>query len=229
MMLYNFILEIIHQRTSSNSFHRLSLDHPDVTIELWCNNQNDIIELKGTKDALDNAVLDLEKNFGHVVKSFPERAHVQLVVKLCKCTEFPLDAIFTKYDCLELPPTKYLAGREIKNLIVTPDDTGRILDCIRKEEPAIAEVNVLKLAPLKTTGGSYPFYLPLSELKTALTDKQQLALSTAYKNGYYDIPRAIPLKALAEEIAISRRTFDEHLRKAEKKVMSFLVPAILNI
>ncbi|MHA2203563.1 MAG: helix-turn-helix domain-containing protein [Candidatus Hodarchaeales archaeon] len=226
-MLYNFLLEITRQNASSNSFHRLSQHNPHVTIELWCNNQNDIIELKGTKDALDKAILELEEDLGSVVKTFPERNHVQLVVKLCKCTEFPLDTIFNKYDCLELPPTKYLAGREIVNLIVTPDDAGLILEDIRKKEP-IAEVNVLKLAPLKTASTPYPFYLPLSQLKKSLTEKQQIALSTAYKKGYYDIPRAIPLKTLAKEIAISRRTFDEHLRKAEKKIMSFLVPAILN-
>ncbi|MFX1508560.1 MAG: hypothetical protein ACFFDC_20960, partial [Promethearchaeota archaeon] len=168
-MLYNFILEITHQRSSSNSFHKLSQDHPDVTIELWCNNQNDIIELKGTKDALDKAILDFEKNFGHIVQSFPERNHVQLIVKLCKCTEFPLDTVFKRFDCLELPPTKYLSGREIINLIVTPDDAGLILDQIRAEIPMIAEVNVLKLVPLKTNSEPYPFYLPLSELKAALT------------------------------------------------------------
>ncbi|MHA2389404.1 MAG: helix-turn-helix domain-containing protein, partial [Candidatus Hodarchaeales archaeon] len=198
-----------------------------VTIELWCNSQNDILEFKGPKDTLDRAILELEQDFGSVIKAFPERNHVQLVVKLCKCTEFPLDTIFNKYDCLELPPTKYVAGREIINLIVTPDDAGLILEDIRRQE-SVAEVNVLKLAPLKTTSSPYPFYLPLNELKESLTEKQQITLGIAYKKGYYDIPRAIPLKNLAKEIAISRRTFDEHLRKAEKKVMSFLVPAILN-
>ena len=226
-MLYNFLLEIQYKNEISNSFANFSLLHPHIEIQLWCNSQNDIIELKGEKKDLEIAIPDLEKDLGEVIKIFPDRNHIQLVFKMCKCTKFPLDKVISKYDCLELPPNKYLSGREILNLIVTPEDAGLILDDIRKGLPD-SEVNVLKLAPLKSTKGPYPFYLPLDDLLNNFTKRQQEALSIAYKKGYYDIPRAMFLENLANEMNIKRRTFEEHLRKAEKKIMSFLVPALLS-
>ncbi|MFX0085039.1 MAG: helix-turn-helix domain-containing protein [Candidatus Hodarchaeota archaeon] len=226
-MLYSFLLEIQYQNEISNSFANFSLLHPRVEIQLWCNSQNDIIELKGETQDLEVAIANLEKDLGEVIKIYPDRNHIQLVFKLCKCTKFPLDKVLSKYDCLELPPTKYFSGREILNLIVTPEDAGSILDDIRVDEPD-AQINVLRLAPLKSTTDPYPFYLPLEELRKNFTKKQQEALSIAYKKGYYDIPRAMFLENLAKEMNIKRRTYEEHLRKAEKKIMSFLVPALLS-
>lgn len=221
-MLYNFLLEIQHDCSFSN----FSQNHPEIEIQLWCNTQNDIIELKGDKNALEKAITDLEEELGTVINVFPDQGHVQLVVKLCKCAEFPLDKILDRYDCLELPPVKYFAGREILNLIVTPEDAGLILEDIRKEDPS-AQVNVLKLAPLKNAGNPYPFYLPLDDLRKSLTSKQLESLRIAYNKGYYELPRMVFLEKLAEEMNIHRRTYEEHLRKAEKKIMGHLIPSLM--
>ena len=221
-MLYNFLLEIQHDC----SFSKFSQVHPEIEIQLWCNTQNDIIELKGDKDALENAITDLEEELGTIINIFPDQGHAQLVIKLCKCAEFPLDKILARYNCLELPPVKYFAGREIINLIVTPEDSGLILEDIRKEDPN-SQVNVLKLAPLKSATTPYPFYLPLDDLKKGLTSKQLNALKLAYNKGYYELPRMVFLEKLAEEMNIHRRTFEEHLRKAEKKIMGHLIPSLM--
>jgi predicted DNA binding protein len=163
---------------------------------------------------------------GTITRIFPGHGHVQLVFELCECSKFPLDPIFDRYDCLELPPIKYFAGREIVNLLVTPEDAGLILEDIRREDPD-AQVNVLKLAPLKGTDSPYPLYLPLDDLKTSFTDKQLKALTHAFKKGYYELPRMVFLENLAKEMNIHRRTFEEHLRKAEKKIMSYLIPSLM--
>jgi len=64
-------------------------------------------------------------------------------------------------------------------------------------------------------------------LKNDLTSKQQEALKFAYRKGYYELPRSVFLENLAKEMNIHRRTYEEHLRKAEKKIMSYLVPSLL--
>ncbi|UCE13702.1 MAG: helix-turn-helix domain-containing protein [Candidatus Heimdallarchaeota archaeon] len=234
-MLYNFKLEIQHLDGHANSFSKFSNRHPNIEVQLWCNTQHDIIELiprglgeKKVKEILEKAIIDLEEELGSVVKIYPEKFRVQLLFKFCRCAEFPLDAVFSKYDCLELPPTKYFAGKEILNLIVTPSDTEMILEDIKGTVPA-AKVNVLKLAPLKSGDQPYPFYLPIDDLSKMLSERQHQALLLAFKNGYYDTPRPKGLtESLANEMSIGRRTFDEHLHKAEKKIMNFLVPAILS-
>ena len=111
------------------------------------------------------------------------------------------------------------------NLLVTAEDAGLILEDIRKEDPN-ARVTVLKLAPLKSSSSLNPLFLPLDDLKKSLTEKQQQALSTAYNKGYYELPRVVFLEDLAKEMNIHRRTFEEHLRKAEKKIMSALIPSL---
>ena len=221
-MLYNFILEIQHDC----KFSVFSQNHPKIEIQRWCNAHNDIIELKGGKNDLEAAITDVEEALGNVITIFPDQGHVQLVVDLCYHDVLRLDKIFNRYNCLELPPIKYFAGREVSNLIVTPEDAGLILEDIRKEDPS-AKVNVLKLAPLKSATEPYPFYLPLDHLKNDLTSKQQEALKLAYRKGYYELPRSIFLEKLAKEMNIHRRTYEEHLRKAEKKIMSYLVPSLM--
>lgn len=56
-----------------------------------------------------------------------------------------------------------------------------------------------------------------------LTRKQLEALNLAVANGYYTWPRRISLAELAALVGLSRRTFQDHLRKAEAKLMPNLV------
>ncbi len=221
-MLYNFLLEIQHDC----SFSKFSRKCPNIEINLWCNNQQEILELKGEPDELENAIKVLEEELGTVLQIYPEHGQVQLVFQSCKCSETPLESIFERYNCLELPPIRYLAGRETINLLVTPEDAGLILDAIRTEDPG-AQVSVLKLAPLKNSFNPYPLFLPLDELKNSFTAKQIQVLTKAYNKGYYELPRKIFLETLAEDLEIHRRTYEEHLRKAEKKIMSYLIPSLI--
>ncbi|MFA6462325.1 MAG: helix-turn-helix domain-containing protein [Candidatus Woesearchaeota archaeon] len=64
-------------------------------------------------------------------------------------------------------------------------------------------------------------YLP--HIATQLTDKQLQAISLAESNGYYDYPRHIEQEMLARIMKVSKSTYQNHLRIAEKKLMPFLV------
>ncbi len=56
-----------------------------------------------------------------------------------------------------------------------------------------------------------------------LSKHQKRALELAYENGYYSYPRKIILRQLAKKAKISLTTFQEHLRKAELRIL----PAII--
>ncbi len=60
---------------------------------------------------------------------------------------------------------------------------------------------------------------PLSHL----TDKQRRVITTAFDNGYYDIPRKIGSTELATKLGIGNPAFVAHRRKAERKIMSELL------
>lgn len=53
-----------------------------------------------------------------------------------------------------------------------------------------------------------------------LTDRQREVVTAALTRGYYDWPREITNSELAEELGISRATLHEHLRKAERTLLS---------
>ena len=51
------------------------------------------------------------------------------------------------------------------------------------------------------------------------TDKQKRAFELAVENGYYDIPKRIDLRRLAKVMEISIATYQEHLKRAEAKII----------
>ena len=64
-------------------------------------------------------------------------------------------------------------------------------------------------------------FSPISPLNR-LTEKQREVIMTAYKMGYYDIPRKITSEELAERLGLVGSTVVEHLRKAEQRLMTQL-------
>ena len=62
---------------------------------------------------------------------------------------------------------------------------------------------------------SFSIDSPLNQL----TEKQREVLVTAYKLGYYDIPRRINSDQLAGKLGIVNSTLVEHLRKAEQRLL----------
>ncbi|WP_255169776.1 helix-turn-helix domain-containing protein [Natrononativus amylolyticus] len=59
-------------------------------------------------------------------------------------------------------------------------------------------------------------------VEEALTDRQFAALETAYYGGYFDSPRASTGDELAAHFGVTRQTFNQHLRKAERVVFEHL-------
>jgi predicted DNA binding protein len=56
-----------------------------------------------------------------------------------------------------------------------------------------------------------------------LTNKQKQALDLAMKYDYYEYPRKIKLEKLAKFMKISLSTYQAHLRKAERKILPFVI------
>lgn len=58
------------------------------------------------------------------------------------------------------------------------------------------------------------------EMTATLTEPQQEAISEAYRQGYYDVPREISLEELARELEISHQALSERLRRANRVLAS---------
>jgi predicted DNA binding protein/putative methionine-R-sulfoxide reductase with GAF domain len=59
-------------------------------------------------------------------------------------------------------------------------------------------------------------------LADRFTDRQETALRTAYLGGFFDWPRGIDGNDLADSMDISRPTYHQHLRAAQRKVLEEL-------
>ncbi|MCK5624907.1 helix-turn-helix domain-containing protein [Candidatus Pacearchaeota archaeon] len=63
----------------------------------------------------------------------------------------------------------------------------------------------------------------LPQIRPNISEKQMHAMKIAIKEGYYNFPRKTDLNKLAVESKVSKQTFQENLRKAENKLVPFLV------
>lgn len=61
-------------------------------------------------------------------------------------------------------------------------------------------------------------FSPISPLNQ-LTEKQREVLITAYKMGYYDVPRKLNSNDIAKKLGLVNSTVVEHLRKAEQRLI----------
>jgi predicted DNA binding protein len=60
----------------------------------------------------------------------------------------------------------------------------------------------------------------LGDRDTELTERQRTVVARALQAGYYEWPREIKSEELASDLGISRATLHEHLRKAERTLLS---------
>lgn len=63
----------------------------------------------------------------------------------------------------------------------------------------------------------------VTTLLPKLPPKQREALYLAYENGYYTFPKQTDLTALTQLMGVSKATFQEHLRRAESKIIPFIL------
>lgn len=92
-------------------------------------------------------------------------------------------------------------------------------DMLREALKAIPEdINVSIQQVGKYTPGT-------RDMLSMLTERQREVFETAVEMGYYDIPREVNQGDLAEELECAPSTVDEHLRKAESKMLSALLRA----
>ena len=68
------------------------------------------------------------------------------------------------------------------------------------------------------------FVVSTNKLFGELTGKQRNALVAALDNGYYRVPKKVTTDAIAHQLGQPRTTYEEHLRKAESKVLRSVAP-----
>lgn len=88
-----------------------------------------------------------------------------------------------------------------------------LMKFIQKVKPLMDEFELLALKNTPLQHIYFPKVMP------ELTELQKKALELAVKEGYYQAPKKIGLRKLAQMMKISLATYQKHLQKAESKVI----------
>lgn len=205
----------------------LTRKYPAAEIAWWCNYEKDVVEvaydnMSDTKEFerdLERAILLLG---GRKIRKNITDSKLQLVVR-CSCTlnENSSSLLIGRHNCLLLYPVIYTDGWEWFRVIALSqkDMKGLFSDLGDLKQFQILSKKVVDKASVRDT-----FVVSISSLTGGLTESQTGALLLALTSGYYSVPKQVKTEEIASKMGISRTTFEEHLRKAESKVLKSVTP-----
>jgi predicted DNA binding protein len=190
----------------------------DVSIELWCNDHCDLLQVRGDTD--DDVASEIESAVGmkDIIVHGEEKV---LITEEClrPYTEGNVEMYLERHDCLLLPPLRYEnGGKVVRVLTLDPENLTRFYQDIQES----FRVTVRSKREVDTVAQDRPV-LSVDSLVPDLSPRQEEAVISAWERGYYAIPRDCTTEALAGDMGIDRRTFEEHLRLAENKLIGALV------
>jgi len=120
---------------------------------------------------------------------------------------------------LPLGPTTLEDGRECFDLLLSDrEELSKAVELL--EEFGAVTVNRISREFSRQV---LPSAAGWQELLSSFPSRQREILNVAFERGYYDIPRETTLEEIADEIGITKTTASNHLRKAERRVIEFLV------
>ncbi|NWG11497.1 helix-turn-helix domain-containing protein [Candidatus Bathyarchaeota archaeon] len=203
-------------------FANISRKFPSLKMFSWCNGEHDIYELIVDKPEAYKEVLREISKLGGIVEESSDQHKVHLVTRTCTCNkENSVNKNIEDFDLLHVSPIVYSQGWEyyrviafkheaVKRLMQRLEDRGFVFEILRK-----IPFNGFIASSLTLTADA---------LFSHLTEKQMDALLIAYNNGYYRFPRKADIQTIAAKRRVPRTTFQEHLKKAENKIVTSLVP-----
>ncbi len=141
-----------------------------------------------------------------------------LVETRCKCDIGCVHPLLQKYDCHYLLPHAIITekGRRRYHILVTNEKNLESLLCDLRRS---GEAEVVSIRSLSSSVSNR--VLLTSNVAQELTKRQRQTLLTAYRLGYYNIPRTVTMSEIGKELGLKKATVHEHLRKAERLLMKY--------
>lgn len=123
---------------------------------------------------------------------------------------------------LPLGPTKLEHGRECFDLLLEDRDELSQAATLLQE---FGDVSVERITT-DFRREIVPSVAEWQELLSTIPPRQRELLNEAVDRGYFEIPRETTLEELADAMGITKTTASNHLRKAERQLVEFLLPYI---
>ena len=190
----------------------------EVRVELWCNDHCDLVRAVG-RDA-PAVVADVDDAVGVADRMVSGAEHVA-VTDGCLAARRPdnVEAYVGAHGCLLLPPLRYAGGERVCRVLAL--DAGGLGDLYRGLLDDGHDVAVRSKRSVNSVTGAAPLLDP-SGLLPDFTARQREVLQVAIEQGYYELPREVTTAEVAERVGVERRTAEDHLRRAERKLVEAL-------
>jgi predicted DNA binding protein len=212
----------IKARTNS-PIHRLTEKYPSLRIWMWCNFVQDVYEMESeSPEGLRDAVTEF-RGIYHVLDETEISTNIRLITQNCVCSkETTVHDNIQELEILNLMPVFYARGYEYYRLIAFSHEAlAELFDRLNEQG---FQIEVQEKAPFN--GMVSDSLVTMNSLVSDLTEKQVDAIVTAYNNGYYQTPRRVNVQTIADREGVPRTTLQEHLNKAENKLISSIIPQI---
>jgi predicted DNA binding protein len=223
--MYQLTLKLDHD----NSFSNISKKFPQITLSRWCNLEVDILEAESPHSgSIDNFQSVLESELQQMSASlihihrYSESALEAVVRYKCSIGNSSI-AIVEASNCIPIMPITYREGYEYVRLLAFDKENRKaVLDNLS----SVTKLTVESSGQVESHAARSAMTISVNDFLGSLTSKQLLALIEAIEDGYYATPKHATVEELAARLGTPRSTFEEHLRKAEIKVMRTLRPYV---
>ena len=208
-------------------FNNLSKMFPDANISRWCNLQVDILEVNSQrKDEIEQIKSSLKRMLKKLsarlinVSSYSERS-LEAVIK-CRCAlNNSSVSIIEASNCIPVMPVTYKGGHEFCEVLAfSAKDMNKALDNLSK----FGKVEIQSQGSIFRPNARSSMTIAVDDFFSQLTQKQLDALVQSIEMGYYGYPKNKTIAEMASLLKVPPSTFEEHLRKAEIKIMRAISP-----
>lgn len=186
------------------------------TITLWCTDHCDLLQVGAGADSI---AVDAVRDAVGIAAETARGDDRVLVTETClRDSVEGVEAPVGDANCVVVPPIRYADGARVVRVLAL--DGSALADAYG----ALADrFDVDVLSKNEHTPQS-PTRSPVTP-GVSLTARQREVFYAAYDDGYYERPRDVRLVDVADRLGIDRRTAEEHLRKAEEKLVDAAVDA----
>jgi predicted DNA binding protein len=202
-------------------FIALSRTVPDTPISMWCLWDRELLAVPSRDPAVVAPVAKAIRKAGRVIDHWVDAHATQLYLLKCTCERYPNSPwdLIESHQCWDEPPVVYQDGwANFRVVSFDSDPPRRLYEQLRGMGPAeLLRKRELPLNVLPTSVWTHVLF-------GDLTEKQAESLLTAHRFGYYNSPRQVTTEHIASSLGVGRTTYEEHLRKAENRVISALIP-----
>ena len=206
-----------------NPIDRLTEKYKSVRVWTWCNFVQDVHEMVSDDPAEFRMALDEFRGVYNVLEETEVSSSIRVITQNCICTkDTTVHDNIQELEILNLMPIYCEGGYAHYRLIAFRHEA--LSELFDRLQARGFQVEVEEQAPFN--GMVSDTLITLNSLVGRLTEKQVDAIVAAYNSGYYQTPRRVNVGKVAERARVPRTTLQEHLNKAENKLISSIIPQI---